>query len=210
MTQSDTLFEDAQRYIPGGVNSPVRAFRGVGGNPVFFEKGQGPYLFDADGKRYIDYIGSWGPMILGHNDPRVHSALARSTGGRRGLRRTHCGGNRHGAQDLRAGALHRDGAHGELRHRSHHERHPPGPRLYRTRQDRQVRGLLSRPCRFPAGQGRLRRAHTGRAELPRGARKRCRAHTDPGLQRSRRGRRHCSPNSATILLPSSSSPLPAT
>ncbi|MGP4842801.1 glutamate-1-semialdehyde 2,1-aminomutase [Marinobacter sp. 1Y8] len=75
MTQSDTLFEDAQRYIPGGVNSPVRAFKSVGGTPVFIKNAEGAYLFDEDGKRYIDYIGSWGPMILGHRDPRVIDAL---------------------------------------------------------------------------------------------------------------------------------------
>ncbi|WP_097461947.1 glutamate-1-semialdehyde 2,1-aminomutase [Mangrovitalea sediminis] len=76
MTHSDTLFEQAQQFIPGGVNSPVRAFRGVGGNPVFFKRGQGAYLFDEDDRRYIDYVGSWGPMILGHADPRVLDALS--------------------------------------------------------------------------------------------------------------------------------------
>ena len=65
MSQSDKLFAEAKKYIPGGVNSPVRAFNGVGGNPVFFKKGEGAYLFDADDKKYIDYVGSWGPMILG-------------------------------------------------------------------------------------------------------------------------------------------------
>lgn len=72
---SDTLFERAQRTIPGGVNSPVRAFKGVGGNPVFFVRGDGPHVFDADGNRYIDYVGSWGPMILGHNHPAVVEAV---------------------------------------------------------------------------------------------------------------------------------------
>jgi glutamate-1-semialdehyde 2,1-aminomutase len=76
MTRSHDLFAAAQRHIPGGVNSPVRAFRGVGGDPVFFESAAGPYLFDADGHRYIDYVGSWGPMILGHAHPRVIEAVA--------------------------------------------------------------------------------------------------------------------------------------
>jgi len=76
MTQSHDLFEAAQRHIPGGVNSPVRAFRGVGGDPVFFEQAAGSHLFDVDGNRYIDYVGSWGPMILGHADPRVIDAVA--------------------------------------------------------------------------------------------------------------------------------------
>ncbi len=75
MTHSEELFEQAQKYIPGGVNSPVRAFRGVGGTPVFFNHAEGAYLYDEDGKRYIDYIGSWGPMILGHSDPRIKAAL---------------------------------------------------------------------------------------------------------------------------------------
>ena len=75
MTHSETLFEQAQKYIPGGVNSPVRAFRGVGGTPIFFKHAQGAYLYDEDDQRYIDYIGSWGPMILGHGDQRIKDAL---------------------------------------------------------------------------------------------------------------------------------------
>ncbi|NKN34360.1 glutamate-1-semialdehyde 2,1-aminomutase [Marichromatium bheemlicum] len=71
MSRSHALFEAAQRHIPGGVNSPVRAFRGVGGDPVFFERAEGAYAYDADGKRYVDYVGSWGPMILGHAHPAV-------------------------------------------------------------------------------------------------------------------------------------------
>lgn len=66
MSQSDILFKRAQESIPGGVNSPVRAFKSVGGNPIFMKKAKGAYLYDADGKQYIDYINSWGPMILGH------------------------------------------------------------------------------------------------------------------------------------------------
>jgi len=75
MSQSDNLFEQAKTVIPGGVNSPVRAFNGVGGNPIFFTKGEGAYLFDADGKKYIDYVASWGPMILGHANQAVVSAV---------------------------------------------------------------------------------------------------------------------------------------
>ncbi|MTW22342.1 glutamate-1-semialdehyde 2,1-aminomutase [Allochromatium palmeri] len=75
MSRSHDLFAAAQRHIPGGVNSPVRAFRGVGGDPVFFESAAGPYAFDADGQRYIDYVGSWGPMILGHAHPEVLAAV---------------------------------------------------------------------------------------------------------------------------------------
>ncbi|TBW49667.1 glutamate-1-semialdehyde-2,1-aminomutase [Marinobacter halodurans] len=75
MTQSETLFENAQQYIPGGVNSPVRAFKGVGGTPIFIKTAKGAYLYDEDDNRYIDFIGSWGPMILGHRDQRVIDAL---------------------------------------------------------------------------------------------------------------------------------------
>jgi glutamate-1-semialdehyde 2,1-aminomutase len=74
-TKSSQAFARAKRLIPGGVNSPARAFGGVGGEPIFFERGQGAYLFDVDGNRYIDYVGSWGPLILGHCHPRVVEAL---------------------------------------------------------------------------------------------------------------------------------------
>ena len=74
-TRSETLFQQAQQVIPGGVDSPVRAFRAVGGTPPFIERAQGAYLWDADGRRYIDYVGSWGPMILGHAHPEVIRAV---------------------------------------------------------------------------------------------------------------------------------------
>ena len=75
MSRNEELFARAQRSIPGGVNSPVRAFRSVGGTPRFFTRGEGPYLWDADGTRYIDYVGSWGPAILGHAHPAVVEAV---------------------------------------------------------------------------------------------------------------------------------------
>ncbi|MDX9873886.1 MAG: glutamate-1-semialdehyde 2,1-aminomutase [Spongiibacteraceae bacterium] len=75
MRRSEELFQQAQQYIPGGVNSPVRAFKAVGGTPLFIERAEGPYLFDADGKRYIDYVLSWGPMIAGHANPAVLDAV---------------------------------------------------------------------------------------------------------------------------------------
>jgi glutamate-1-semialdehyde 2,1-aminomutase len=74
-TRSDELFAEAQRVIPGGVNSPVRAFRAVGGHPRFIERGEGPHLYDVDGQRYIDYVLSWGPLILGHAHPAVVRAI---------------------------------------------------------------------------------------------------------------------------------------
>ena len=75
MSRSHELFQSACQHIPGGVNSPVRAFKGVGGDPVFFTRGEGACLYDADDKRYIDYVGSWGPMIAGHAHPEVIRAV---------------------------------------------------------------------------------------------------------------------------------------
>lgn len=74
-TRNEILFEKSQLVIPGGVNSPVRAFRSVGGSPLFLRRGEGPYVWDADGKRYIDYVGSWGPLVLGHAHPEVVRAV---------------------------------------------------------------------------------------------------------------------------------------
>ena len=75
-TKSHAAFERAKTLIPGGVNSPARAFGGVGGEPIFFSRGEGAYLFDLDGNRYIDYVGSWGPLILGHAHPQIVAALS--------------------------------------------------------------------------------------------------------------------------------------
>ncbi len=75
MTRSHDLFIEAQKHIPGGVNSPVRAFRGVGGDPVFFKNSEGAYITDEDDRRYVDYVGSWGPMIVGHSHPAVLQAV---------------------------------------------------------------------------------------------------------------------------------------
>ena len=83
MHDSKTLFERAKKVIPGGVNSPARAFKAVGGTPLFMQRGVGPFMIDVEGKRYVDYIGSWGPLILGHADARVlaalHDAMQRGT-----------------------------------------------------------------------------------------------------------------------------------
>ena len=78
MTQSEELFARAQRLIPGGVNSPVRAFKAVGGTPLFIRKAEGARMWDADGKGYIDYVGSWGPLILGHAHPSVVEAITQA------------------------------------------------------------------------------------------------------------------------------------
>ena len=77
-SRNEILFEKSQRVIPGGVNSPVRAFRSVGGTPVFIARGSGPYVWDVDDRRYIDYVGSWGPLVLGHAHPEVVKAVQES------------------------------------------------------------------------------------------------------------------------------------
>jgi glutamate-1-semialdehyde 2,1-aminomutase len=79
MTTSAQLFKRATKHIPGGVNSPVRAFKAVGGTPIFMERSEGPYIFDCEGKRYIDYVLSWGPMLMGHNHPAVREAVIRQS-----------------------------------------------------------------------------------------------------------------------------------
>ena len=78
--RSHDLFSRAQALLPCGVNSPVRAFKSVGGEPFFVERADGPCLYDVDGNRYIDYVGSWGPMIVGHNHPEVRAAVERAIG----------------------------------------------------------------------------------------------------------------------------------
>ena len=79
LTRSQALFQEAQELLPGGVNSPVRAFRAVGGSPVFISAAEGPYLYDVDGNRYLDYVQSWGPMILGHAHPKVVEAVVQAS-----------------------------------------------------------------------------------------------------------------------------------
>src|SRR5256885_6066358 len=79
LTRSQAFFAEAQQLMPGGVNSPVRAFRAVGGEPIFIDHGSGPYLYDVDGNRYLDYVQSWGPMILGHAHPSVVEAVVQAS-----------------------------------------------------------------------------------------------------------------------------------
>ena len=110
MSRSEELFEKAKKRMPGGVNSPVRAFQAVGGHPRFMERADGPYIWDVDGNRYIDYIGSWGPMILGHN----------------------------GRADLRYGPLCGDAEDGQFWYRGSHVSSPGSQRLHRPQQDHQV------------------------------------------------------------------------
>ena len=128
---SERLFAASQRVIPGGVNSPVRAFRGVGGTPRFIERGEGAWLVDADGNRYVDLVLSWGPLILGHAHPEVLDAVIEAPRPGHHLRRADrarapAGGARGG--DLPVGG---DGAVRQLGHRGDDERGAPGARRHR-------------------------------------------------------------------------------
>src|SRR6266540_475018 len=76
INKSIALFEEAQALLPGGVDSPVRAFRAVGGQPLFIDRGEGAFLYDVDGNRFVDYVMSWGPLILGHAHPAIVQAIA--------------------------------------------------------------------------------------------------------------------------------------
>ena len=153
---SENLFARAQKLIPGGVNSPVRAFRGVGGTPPFIARGEGSRIYDVDGNEYIDYVGSWGPLILGHRFPPVLQAL----------RETLEIGTSFGAPTEREDELAEliaacvpsiemvrlvnsgtEATMSALR---------AGARLHRARPHHQIRRLLSRPCGFAAGKGRVR------------------------------------------------------
>ncbi len=127
------LFTDAQKHIPGGVNSPVRAFKGVGGDPVFFASAKGAYLTDVEGKRYIDYIGSWGPMIAGHAHPEIIEAVQKAC--EFGLSYGAPNAIETVMADLLYDLVDGNGPHGQLRHRSHDDRYSFGTWLYRPRQN---------------------------------------------------------------------------
>ena len=121
MSRSEELFARAVKRIPGGVNSPVRAYKNVGMTPRFIQGASGPYVFDVDGNQYIDYILSWGPMMQGHNN-------------RLKLRGRHGDRGGDGGASLRKSAPSGDGPHGKFRHGGGDERHPGGPGFYRKRQ----------------------------------------------------------------------------
>ncbi len=163
--KSHVAFARAKQLMPGGVNSPARAFGGVGGEPIFFERAEGAYLFDLDGNRYIDYIGSWGPMILGHGHPAIVAAVAEALKPGQQLRRADAGRERIGRTDCRSPAVDRKSPAGQLRHRGCDERRAAGARIHRANEDREVRRQLSRPRRQPSGRGRKLGCHAGRAGL---------------------------------------------
>ena len=157
-TRSSELFARAQKRIPGGVNSPVRAFRNVGGDPFFVDRAEGARIWDVDGNEYIDYVGSWGPAILGHA-PKVVVEAVRDAA-TRGLSFGIPNPLEVEMAELicRLGSIDRESADGEQRHGSDDVVHPSGARVHRARQDHQVRRLLSRACGFIAGESGQRRA----------------------------------------------------
>ena len=130
-SQSKALQERAERFFPGGVNSPVRAFRAVGGAPPFVARAEGAWVTDADGNRYIDYVGSWGPMILGHAFPPVVEAIAAGGAGSAELWRIDGGGGGPGGADQRVLSGDGEDALRELRDRGDDVGDPAGARARR-------------------------------------------------------------------------------
>ena len=168
-TKSEQLFAEALKYIPGGVNSPVRAFRAVGGQPFFVNKAKGARVWDVDGNEYLDYVGTWGPAILGHAHPKIIKAVraAAQDGTSFGipnpfevtLAKMICSW----VPSVQKVRMCNSGTEAT------HVGHPPGARVHEARQDHQVRRLLSRPRGLAAGQGRLRRADVREPRQRRGA-----------------------------------------
>ncbi len=178
-TRSRELQQRAERLFPGGVNSPVRAFRAVGGAPPFIDRAEGAYLYDADGNRYIDYFGSWGPMILGHAFPPVVEAIERAARNSASF-----GASTAAEADLAERIAACYPAIEKMRFvSSGTEATMSAIRLARAatgrKHHRQIRRLLSRPRRRPARQSRLRRRHLRNPRLGRRVPKRSR--TSPSL-----------------------------
>ena len=195
MTTNHELFQRAQSLLPGGVNSPVRAFKSVGGEPFFTARAEGAYLWDVDGKRYIDYVGSWGPMILGHGHPEVREAVAARD------RTTACRSARRARpRSTMAETITRLVPSIEMVRmvNSGTEATMSAIRLARgfTGRDKIVKfeGCYHGHVDSLPGQGRLRRADPRRADLARRAEGARRPHADPALQRPRRGAASCSPS----------------
>ena len=130
MDRSEQLFRRAVEKIPGGVNSPVRAFLSVGGTPRFIDRAQGQYLYDVDGNQYLDYIGSWGPMILGHNHKR---SCCESSGERIKFWGCHRSRSDYGRNGMRSGSICGNDSHGKFRYGGGYECHSGCERIYRQK-----------------------------------------------------------------------------
>ena len=208
---SQRLFEEAVKYIPGGVNSPVRAMKSVGmPHPLFIARAAGSHLWDADGNEFVDFVNSWGPMILGWGHPRCPGAPAPDARRRHQLRRSDGARGRAGEADLRRPALRRDGAHGQLGYRGDDERRARGARLHRAREGRQVHRLLPRPQRRLPRRRRQRRADALAARQPRRDQGDDRRHPPRSTTTTSRAWSGSSRRTATRSPRSSSSPSPAT
>ena len=175
----------AEALIPGGVNSPVRAFRSVGGDPVFIARGEGALSVRRRRQPLHRLRLLLGTAAAGPSPSRHHSGPRRGARHRHQLRRAHRARGRTGRGHCRRRSFHRNGAPGEFRHRSHHVGHSPGARIHRPRPDRQIRGLLSRPRRFAAGEGRFRRGDAGHCRYAGRAQGFLRYHHGPALQFAR-------------------------
>ncbi len=136
--QSEELYAKAKELMPGGVNSPVRAFRAVGGTPIYFKSARGPSLFDVDGNEYIDYVSSWGAIILGHANGGVNRAIAEAAINGTSFGAPHEGEIKLAQEVIRPNACRGAGSFCELGDGSCVGRHPFGPRRDRTKQDYQV------------------------------------------------------------------------
>ena len=195
------LFERAQRVIPSGVNSPVRAFRAVGGTPRFMVSRSYQKMTDADGVDYVDLVSWWGPMILGHSHPAIVEAAQRAAASRVVIRHADPRARSSWPRRSSAGSTPgRRGAAGQLRHRGDDVGAPAGSRCHRPAPGDQVRRLLPRPRGRAARRGRFRHSdvraagHTGRH---RGADRR---NGGAALQRPGRGARRASPSPASHRL----------
>ena len=164
--RSAALMERARRVTPGGVNSPVRAFTAVGGTPRFMASASGARLTDVDGQEYVDLVGSWGPMLLGHAHPEVLAAVSAAVGARDVVRHPHRARGRAGRGDRRADAR-RAGPARLVRHRGDDVGDPARAGLHRPRHGREVRRLLPRARRHAAGRGGLGPGDARRAGHPR-------------------------------------------
>ena len=208
---SKRLFDEALRCIPGGVNSPVRAMKGVGmAYPLFVSRARGAHIWDADGNELVDFVSSWGPMILGWGHPEVVGSLRAQIDLGTSFGAPTAARGRARPPHLRGRPVGRARAHGQLGHRGHHERPAGGARLHRARQGRQVRGLLPRPRRSVPGGRRQRRAHPGAARQPRGHQGHHGRHHPRRVQRRRGAAPRSSPRAAARSPASSSSRWPAT
>ncbi len=181
--KSHALFEAGKRVIPGGVNSPVRAFRGVGGDPVFFARGKGAYVWDVDGNEYVDYVGSWGPLIAGHAHPEILEAIAEvaasgTSFGAPTEREVQFAAELISAvpsmEMVRLCSSGTEATMAALARRA---------RLHQARQDRQDRRRLSRRQRLPARRRRLGRGHARHPRLGRRHRRHRRRHAHRRLER---------------------------